>query len=722
MKIHSKSIVFTIASIVGYAAAQECSNQNIPLTVANPARLAGGTLRRVDVDGNHLVFGGNAYDTVGSITTFEWNGTAWTDEQVIINPSGVSGQFAGPNSDLAISGDHLVVSDVNHNSASGIVYTYKWDGTNWVASTITLPTLSTSSYFGSCIALDGTRMVVGAWTENSQAGAIYTFEWSGTQWTQSGSKYTPPSVVAGDGFGNNCEISGDFLAVQAMYDDNGGLTDNGAVYTMTRVGTSWVQDASSPILGTTSQEFLGVNAITITDTKLAIGGATNSEINTSSGIVRTFTRSGSTWVTSGDIYGDNLVNDRFGKGVVISDDKMVVSGGISTNTNVQVYLWGGSSWTFFERIDGPNSFASSISPFGADFVISTQNAHGLGATSAGTIEVYGCNFPVPCTTHAECIASAPNGFLPSCGSTSGVCEDSGIVGSCSTAAECDIKHKKIAVNAKRLGSITQTMSISNITKIRETSKKLYDDVTVASSITQDLDIFVSGTEEAIIQETLFTNYGDDSALLAHIKSIVCPASLLALCNVEIPVGRRALLAGYITVSVTYQIDSVLFDDLVSGGTTFSDGSAFETALAALLNVNTTDIELSAASGELVIEYVVSQEATGADPLTTTNLQALADVEADVVSVTTAVVSELGLNANDITSSAIDYCTDRDCNGRGTCDVSTGVCACTDTDYWGINCETAVSCNSGVKDVNSAYCICEYPNYGQRCENSLNCTC
>lgn len=67
-------------------------------------------------------------------------------------------------------------------------------------------------------------------------------------------------------------------------------------------------------------------------------------------------------------------------------------------------------------------------------------------------------------------------------------------------------------------------------------------------------------------------------------------------------------------------------------------------------------------------------------------------------------------------------TDNDCNGRGTCNTSTTVCDCSGTtDYWGIDCNTLIDCNTGVKMVNASYCECPYPTYGQSCENTKDCS-
>lgn len=294
---------------------------------------------------------------------------------------------------------------------------------------------------------------------------------------------------------------------------------------------------------------------------------------------------------------------------------------------------------------------------------------------------------------------------------------------------CDQKHKKIGVLVNKLGSIKQNVVLSNVTKARETVRRLYTDLKTGTTVTQGIDTFIGGTEEATFPSVLFTDYADDAALLSHIKAVVCPPDMIDMCGIEIPASRRLDTrslqeSGSITVEITYEIDSDLFDSLVVNGTSFSDGSEFEEALADLLGVNTTDISISAASGTLVIEYIVTQEATGEDPLSEENLQALQDVQDELASITTTVVTELGLDTGDVGSESIDYCTDRDCNEHGVCDDQTGVCECTDVNFWGINCETPVACNNGIASTSDglAYCICDYPEYGQRCQGTKNCSC
>ena len=64
---------------------------------------------------------------------------------------------------------------------------------------------------------------------------------------------------------------------------------------------------------------------------------------------------------------------------------------------------------------------------------------------------------------------------------------------------------------------------------------------------------------------------------------------------------------------------------------------------------------------------------------------------------------------------IDRCGNRNCNYHGTCNTTTGVCDCTNVNYWGLNCETLVTCERGWKKSDDQYCVCPYPWGGLRCE-------
>ena len=87
---------------------------------------------------------------------------------------------------LAISGNVLAVGEYRRNNSgasySGRTYLYKLnaDGTAQLTATINSPTPTYYGYFGYSVSLDGDRLAVGAYSENSEtatkAGVAYVYK------------------------------------------------------------------------------------------------------------------------------------------------------------------------------------------------------------------------------------------------------------------------------------------------------------------------------------------------------------------------------------------------------------------------------------------------------------------------------------------------------------------------------------------------------------------
>jgi hypothetical protein len=115
----------------------------------------------------------------------------------------------------------------------GRVHTYLRDGSQWTfEQTLTAPTQVQGAEFGSSVALDGTRMAVGASSDKDAAGntvgALYIYEFGGSGWTHI-QKLQPDVLLAGDSFGTAIALEGDHLVVGASGDD-GAASNGGAVY------------------------------------------------------------------------------------------------------------------------------------------------------------------------------------------------------------------------------------------------------------------------------------------------------------------------------------------------------------------------------------------------------------------------------------------------------------------------------------------------------------
>ena len=241
----------------------------------------------------------------GAVYTFIRSGVVWS-QQAYLKASNTDA-FDQFGLSVAISGDGNTVvvgalledsnatgvdgDQTNNNKPnSGAVYTFIRSGVVWGQQAyLKASNTDAGDNFGSSVAIsgDGNTMAVGALLEDSNAtgtsidsfgqadntatnsGAAYIFTRSGTDWSQQA--YVKASNTgANDLFGGSGAISGDgnTVAVSAVGESSsatgvgGGQTDNsasgaGAVYTFTRSGTVWSQQAYVKASNTGANDLFG---------------------------------------------------------------------------------------------------------------------------------------------------------------------------------------------------------------------------------------------------------------------------------------------------------------------------------------------------------------------------------------------------------------------------------------------------------------------------------
>ncbi|MFT6158514.1 MAG: acyl-[acyl carrier protein]--UDP-N-acetylglucosamine O-acyltransferase [Myxococcota bacterium] len=151
----------------------------------------------------------------------------------------------------------------------------------------------------------------------------------------------------GDAFSRSVALSGDTLAVGALYEDsdatgvNGDQSSNaaglaGAVYVFTRSGGVWSQQAYLKASNTGASDYFGFSVALSGDT-LAVGayvedsdatgvnGVQGSNAARNSGAVYVFTRSGGAWSQQAYLKASNTgASDQFGRSVALSGDTLAV--------------------------------------------------------------------------------------------------------------------------------------------------------------------------------------------------------------------------------------------------------------------------------------------------------------------------------------------------------------------------------------------------------------
>jgi len=198
---------------------------------ASDAQAYGSFGKSVAVSGNRLMVGvDGAYSIgvdTGKVYVYDWNGTAYVEvAQLTASDAQDTDRFG---SSVAIDGDgtRLVVGADGHDHV-GKVYVYDWNGTTSVYDEVAqLKACYAEDYdlFGSSVAIDGNRLVVGAqydYTAGVKAGKIYIYDWNGAAYVKV-AQLTASDAQDYDQFGSSVSLSGNRFVVGALCEDTVGV-------------------------------------------------------------------------------------------------------------------------------------------------------------------------------------------------------------------------------------------------------------------------------------------------------------------------------------------------------------------------------------------------------------------------------------------------------------------------------------------------------------------
>ncbi len=196
----------------------------------------------------------------GKIYIYEYNGVLWLPQNNLLSPDGTA------NSDhfgcaVAVQSDAWIFAGASgeddFGADAGAAYAFQWDGAQWnniAAQTLSASDAGAGDAFGTSLAFDGNRVVVGA--PGNGAGAAYIFEMNAGNWTEV-QKLTPSNGAGGDMFGSSVSIDGDTIIVGADRADTDGQIDAGAAYIFRFNGTAWVQTDMVTATGAQANDHFG---------------------------------------------------------------------------------------------------------------------------------------------------------------------------------------------------------------------------------------------------------------------------------------------------------------------------------------------------------------------------------------------------------------------------------------------------------------------------------
>ena len=138
-----------------------------------------------------------------------------------------------------------MVAASTRSEDAGAVYVFEWDGTNWnEVQILTASDGEAGDRFGRSMALDGGRLIVGAYGNDiNTEGTAYVFEKVLGAWQQT-AQLTGSDSAIDDRFGRGVNIHGDRIIVGADRHAATALGNrSGAVYVFDFDGTTWNESA-----------------------------------------------------------------------------------------------------------------------------------------------------------------------------------------------------------------------------------------------------------------------------------------------------------------------------------------------------------------------------------------------------------------------------------------------------------------------------------------------
>ena len=271
----------------------------------------------ITMDGNHMAIGAPQTDfsgrsNAGAVYTYKFNGTLWEQNPTVIDV-GTASDLIGTSA-LSIHGDKLAIGNHNENE----VYTFQWNGTEWIQDSITL---SGSTSFGRQVAVYNDKLVVGVNSYDgtiNNGGALFTYQWNGTEWVQDTPVLSPATLLDGDSMGYYLALHENHLVAST-------LVENRSVYSWEWTGSEWEQhpDILAPEVASTG---FG-RSMAIFGDKLIVGAPYHDHYYTNAGGVYTYLWTGSYWAFDDKILRhDGTVDEIFwGQTVSLYNDTLVVS-------------------------------------------------------------------------------------------------------------------------------------------------------------------------------------------------------------------------------------------------------------------------------------------------------------------------------------------------------------------------------------------------------------
>lgn len=365
-----------------------------------------GTL--VAVGAYHDVQG--IHQDAGTVYVFDLSSGMPTVPLFVLSNPGPAGnqEFGGA---VSISGSRVVVgAQVNDTGATdaGCAYVYDLGSATPTVPVLVLnnPAPAANDNFGNAVAISGTQVIVSAWKDDagaSDAGSAYAYDLTSGSPTVPVVTLNNPSPAVNDYFGTAVAISGSRVVVGA-YGKDGTATDMGIVYEYDLSGgTPGTPVATVPNPGTAPYVYFG-NAVAISGMQVAIGAFHDGLAGLNAGRAFRYVFGGTTPAAT-LVKPSAGMNQLFGNAVAISAARVLV-GAPTDDTGAlnagSAYLYdtgvsGSASSLATLNNPGPSTFdvfGSAVAISGTRLVVGAPRSD-VAASDAGSAYVYDLSSGTP---------------------------------------------------------------------------------------------------------------------------------------------------------------------------------------------------------------------------------------------------------------------------------------------------------------------------------------
>lgn len=226
---------------------------------------------------------------------------------------------------VRVVGDTAIVGAPGESSAgndAGALYVFERSGTNWSQSAKLLASnASAGDVFGTSLGFDGSRCVSGA-PFALTGGAAYVFVRGALGWSEEAFLSASDGTV-GDRFGYSVAIASGVAVIGAPLDDSRGA-DAGAAYVFARNGPVWSETEKLLAHDAAAQDLFGWSAACTPQAAL-IGAVWDDDVGDKSGSVYVFESAGGAWSESlKAVAADGGAGHSFGVSTDLEADAIVV--------------------------------------------------------------------------------------------------------------------------------------------------------------------------------------------------------------------------------------------------------------------------------------------------------------------------------------------------------------------------------------------------------------